>query len=146
MLSKTRKPIGSLIALGLLALACSACGKASERKAVYPTAGTVLYDGKALEQAMVVLHPVDDSAPPPIRPYGISAADGTFALTTYEADDGAPAGEYLVTVECRRSSGKDEDKPPPNLLPGRYARPANSGLRVRIAPGANELPPLKLTK
>ena len=34
-------------------------------------------------------------------PWPVSIADGTFTFTTFHANDGAPPGEYAITVEFR---------------------------------------------
>ncbi len=70
--------------------------------------------------------------------------DGTFAVGTYGKDDGAPAGEYRVTVQCfNKVRGQDM---PANVLPARYAAPDTSGLTVRIQEGDNQLSPIQLTR
>jgi hypothetical protein len=150
--TKPRKEIRvisiSKIALALLmvlALLSTSCLKSNARKAVYPVHGRVLYEGQPLAQAFVVLHPLSDAAGPE-RPMAYSDSDGSFALTTYTTQDGAPAGDYAVTVEWRQPSRGDEDGPNPNVLAARYARPQTSGLRVRIDAGANELDPFQIQR
>ena len=73
------------------------------------------------------------------KPGGTSDAQGEFVLTTYTQDDGAPAGEYAVTVVWRRPWTDAAGKPGPNLLPERYSKPDTSELRVRVKEGVNEL-------
>ena len=65
-------------------------------------------------------------------------ADGTFTLSTYTANDGAPQGEYLVTVVWPDPPRDARGRPGPNRLPERYAQPETSGLRARVADGPNE--------
>jgi hypothetical protein len=82
-----------------------------------------------------------------VKPRGQVEADGTFTLTTYEAGDGAPAGEYQVTVEWWLASGKPgDDRPPANRLPARYARAETSKLTARIEPGTNRLAAIELKR
>ena len=73
-----------------------------------------------------------------------------FTLSTYGPRDGAPAGEYLVTVEwwqARPTKARDgDDSPPINRLPARYASAQASRLRVQVAEGTNELQPFQLSK
>jgi hypothetical protein len=78
-----------------------------------------------------------------VKPRGKVGADGKFALTTYDGNDGAPAGEYKVTVELWLSSGRD-DAAPTNRLPIRYANPDTSGLTATVNAGATELQPFAL--
>ena len=50
---------------------------------------------------MVSLNPLTPFPEPALRstlPYGVVQADGTFSIGTYAADDGAPVGDYAVTV------------------------------------------------
>src|SRR5437868_15182861 len=96
------------------ALLCSACGKANGRKPVFPVEGRILYEGRPLANAFLVFHPVNDAGPQVTRPTATAENDGTFAPTTYEAADGAPAGEYAVTVEWCRPPTKDDVAPGPN--------------------------------
>jgi len=131
-----------LTAACLAALLCPACGPA--RKAVYPVRGTVrLADGTPPAHALITLHPVGDAGPDAVHPTGEVDEQGRFTLTTYAAGDGAPAGEYRVSVVWYLASGRDDT--PQNYLPDAYARADSSPLpRVTVAKGANELPPLEL--
>jgi hypothetical protein len=55
-------------------------------------------ENKPTPGALVILHPLNDPDPRAPRPVARVGADGRFSPTTYSADDGAPAGEYAVTV------------------------------------------------
>lgn len=115
----------------------------------HPVRGQVLFDGQPLPQASVVFHPLSEEMPAVVRPSGQAGEDGFYTLSTYRSGDGAPAGEYAVTVECHPLIDTYDlpgSVPGPNLLPRRYSRPETSPLRVRVAPGNNELPPLELTR
>jgi hypothetical protein len=128
------------------ALLCPACAR-SDRKPVYPVHGTVLYDGKPVPGAQVILHPLnDDDRDHPIRPTGQVAPDGTFQLTTYTAEDGAPAGSYAVTVSLLKKPANLEGDFARNVLPRRYESPQTSPLKVEIAKGTNELQPLQISR
>ena len=52
---------------------------------------------------------------PPWRP------TGSYSLSTYDENDGVPAGDYFVTVTWGVDGRDDEDK-----LRGRYAEPGRS--------------------
>jgi hypothetical protein len=145
---------GSAVSRSLTSLwvALSACALGvscdRDRAPTYPARGKVLFQGRPVGYATVVFHPVEEPGYRPVRPAGRVAADGSFTLTTYAKNDGAPAGDYLVTVEWRlaeKTSGNDY-QPGPNRLPERYSRPETSGLRARIEKGSNELEPFQLTK
>jgi hypothetical protein len=133
-----------LTAVALLAVGVTSCGKADGRKPTFPVTGKVLLpDGKPAEHASVVLHPVGEDGQDVPKPRGKVAADGSFSLTTYDAADGAPAGEYRVTVELWRTTGRG-DEGPTNRLKPRYANPESSGLTATINPGPTELKPIAL--
>ena len=70
---------------------------------------------------------------------------GKFTLTTYEAGDGAAAGEYSVTVVHTPLVKVDGDTVAgPNVLPVKYATPTDTDLKVSITAGPNTLPALEL--
>jgi hypothetical protein len=136
--------IRRLTALGLVAIAaaCTSCSR-DNRVPVFPVTGQVLFAGKPATRALLVFHPVVENS---LRPLGTVDEDGSFTLTTYEQGDGAPAGEYTVTVEWRRLATVDDDQRPPNKLPARYSNSKSSGIAVRVNEGANVLPPIQLTR
>jgi hypothetical protein len=98
----------------------------------------VYYEGTPAPEAQVVFHRIEGDRM--IRTAdGVVEADGSLELTTYKAFDGAPAGSYAVTV-VRREPARDSDgQPGSNRLPGKYANPATSGLRVEVKAGDNDL-------
>jgi hypothetical protein len=122
-------------------LLSAGCG---ESEPLYPVTGKVLLDGKPAAHATVVFHPVA-AKPGAVRPRAKVEPDGSFKLTTYEANDGAPAGEYRVTVELWLSSGRG-DEGPTSRLPAKFANPESSGLTATVTAGPNELKPFTVTK
>lgn len=114
------------------------------RKPTQPARGRVLFDGKPVPGAYVVFQ-AQSKEPRPARADAFAAADGTFVLSTYQAHDGAPAGEYAVTVVWRKPFFEDDGKPGPNLLPAAYANAKTTPLKVVLKAGANDLE-LNLTK
>jgi hypothetical protein len=130
------------------------CGEPPEaRVARHPARGRVLYKGQPLGGAAVALHPVDDAkyGKDVPRPSSRTGEDGKFQLTTYEANDGAPAGSYIVTIssapKARREGGILNDPKSPiatDVLKGRYLDPKKSKLKVEIKEGENDLAPIDL--
>jgi hypothetical protein len=115
------------------------------KMSVYAVTGTVLFEGQPAEGATVVLHPEDRSLT--IRPRGVVDADGSFELTTYLPRDGAPVGEYVVTIDWRKPVEADgEFLPGPNLLPDALASAATTKLRASIPRGGGELEAFEITK
>jgi hypothetical protein len=117
----------------------------SGRKPVYPVTGKVVFEGRPAAGAVVQFHPQDKSDKSPLVPVGQAGADGSFRLTTYVHEDGAPAGRYAVTVFWGVPS-KGGDNFDRVLVPGRYLNPATSGLTAEVPGRATDLPPFKLTK
>jgi hypothetical protein len=110
---------------------------------VSPVSGTVVFEGQPPEGASIIFHPLDDSLT--IRPRGVVGADGTFELTTYLPADGAPRGEYNVTLEWKKLVEFDGDYAAgPNLFPAEYASPASTPVRVTV--DGEELPEIEIRK
>lgn len=112
----------------------------------HPVRGQVRWNGQPLAEAQVVFHPqfsADESFPQPI---GQTDAQGNFVLSTFQASDGAPAGEYLITVELRdlRQVGEETVRDGRNLLPARFGKPQESGLRYTVVAGENTVPTLEI--
>jgi hypothetical protein len=119
------------------------CG--AGHKPVYPVHGEVRVEGKPPTHALVTFHPVGGDGRDAVVPAGSVDEHGRFALTSYKAGDGAPEGEYRVTVAWFLSSGRpDDDNPPVNYLPARYALPDTSPLRAVVRKGGVELEPFRL--
>jgi hypothetical protein len=141
-----------IIALGALLLPAAGCGSSHDcdRLPVFPTKGTVKLEGTSPKGALIVFHPkagkLSASDGNTIRPHGTVRSDGTFELTSYETNDGAPAGEYLVTLELRKvvKYPNGNAGPGPNLVPKKYTKSDATPLLVQIQPGPNELPPIVL--
>src|SRR5262245_40961196 len=144
LLRTARRRAAGLLAL-LLALSCCACGDG--RPPVYPAAGQLFVGQRPAHRATVTLHPVNDT-PERHRPTGQVDEKGGFRLTTFTEGDGAPAGEYRVTVSWYLSTRRSpaEDPVPVNYLPEKYGKPESSGLRVTVNPGDNALGPFRLSR
>jgi len=126
---------GLRLSVGLLGLCLVSCAKDNPRKPVFPVHGKVVdKDGKPATGALLVFHPVVGDAEP-IKPSARVENDGSFALTTYDNADGAPEGEYLVTVTWHQvvpHKGYNPSPSTPDKLAGRYAKLEKSKLRFRI--------------
>lgn len=147
---RTRRPVVShsrILLLPLLALSLfvGGCGEAEpERVATYPVEAVVTFQGKPIPGAFVVLHPKQPLADVP-TPRASVNADGVLTVTTFNGGDGAPAGEYIVTVEWYKPIKNGADVVPgPNVLPPKYASPKTSDLLITISADTNQLPPIDL--
>jgi hypothetical protein len=132
-------------------LAITSCGEGKFPK-TYPVKGKVLVDGQPAKDCQVSLHRVSGGAlSPPATPNGLTDENGEFQLTSYAANDGAPEGEYVVTIEWRERSGiAQADFDGPDRLGGDYANIEKNktlkGFSVQVAKQALTLPPFELTQ
>lgn len=137
---------------GVLLLCVAVFGLASckdgteGRLPVFPVTGSVLQKELPAPGAIVTFHPLDPAVPATIRPNAQVEVDGTFRLTTYESGDGAPAGEYAVTVFWPEPPQSPVDAPDsgPDRLQGRFADPERSSLRVSVPEAATEFEPFRI--
>ena len=137
---------GFFLAVGMATM--TGCGaKNADRLPVFPVEGLVTLNGQPLPNAFVVLHPKGTSDSRALAARGQTDQHGQFKVTTYDAGDGAPAGEYAVTVEYHQLIGSGGSlEPGPNVLPPKYASPDATDLSVRVAEGPNTLPPIELRR
>lgn len=133
--------------LALLAFA-GACG--DSREALHPVSGVVTYQGQPAAGARVVLvsaTPKEMKGKDAAIPAATADAQGKFRITSFVEGDGAPAGEYAVTVtwiEVLKPSNDPESQIERDRLKGKYVDPTTSGLKATVAPGDNQLPPIDL--
>jgi hypothetical protein len=144
------------VVFGLLVAGLIGCGgseKVKNRKPVYPVSGQFLLDGAPAGGAMVSFHPLNAKEPGrPLPSQALADEAGKFTLTTYVTADGAPEGDYVVTIYWPAARGEashgDEDdgdgELPPDRLRGRFASPASSKLRAHVNAKATSFAPLDL--
>lgn len=118
------------------------CSSGEARLPTYAAAGQLLAaDGQPVPHALVVLHPVEENATAP-KPRATTDHEGRFQLTTYDTGDGAPAGNFVVTVE--QWIRVDPNEPPKNHLPKALSSKDSSDIRVAISKSENTLEPIRL--
>ncbi len=134
---------GPLTLALLLAAGCS--GKLEkERVAVYPVEGAVTFKGQPMPGAFIVFHPKTPQPNAP-APRAEISKDGALKVSTYDGGDGAPEGEYVVTIEWRKLVKQGPDLVAgPNVVPAKYGRPETSDIVRRVAAGPNNLEPIAL--
>jgi hypothetical protein len=125
----------------ILLLLVSGCSQAEpEKLPVFPVTGQVIYEGRPAAGAWVVLHPADPQRAWP-QPRAKTDSQGNFTLSTYDPQDGAPAGDYLVTLELPQVINRGgELETGGNLLPPQYSAPETTSIATRVAEGPNTLP------
>jgi len=133
-----------LLAL-LVLLALVGCSQPKNpRIAVYPVRGKVMVDGKPATEAFVAFHP-DEGNPAPAWIVGQVDDNGNFALSTYVSGDGAPEGDYTITLTWKERGGLMNEFVGPDRLKGAYANPKTSKLHFHVDKKAvNEVPPFQL--
>jgi len=75
------------------------------------------------------------------RPYAAVGQDGTYSMTTYKAFDGAPPGEYAVTVVWPTNQHTPSS---PDRLGNKFDSIEEAPLKVNIIKGKNVIPPFNL--
>lgn len=130
--------------LALVALLPCGCSS-NDEVPVHPVQGKLVYRGRPIAEATVVLHSKGGPQRGQ-RPLAYTDAQGRFTLTTTRPGDGAPPGEYVVTVELRApvTVGDEQVREGRHLLPPRYSRAETSPLRLRVVPGENPMTTLTL--
>ena len=135
---------GLLLAAGALVALASGCG-GHKGPVLYSVKGSVRINGEPAKDVNVVFTPVTlpaDGATP-LSPAAVTGEDGSFRLMSFEPGDGAPAGDYQVTVIYpmnrfnKHLSGIDR-------LRGKFANPKTSGLTAKVEAKSNDLPPFDL--
>jgi hypothetical protein len=136
----------------VIALLTASCGRAQGEK-VYPVEGKVLFHRQPAVGAIVRFQPELSKLRhglAPVQPVGIVGEDGSFSLTSFGKDDGAPPGEYVVTITwpdrsqrpvaigIKPKKGHHADR-----LQGRYSS-AKTPIRAEVKAGNNSLPPYEI--
>jgi hypothetical protein len=130
-----------------LAMLATGCSGDDGHVPVYPVKGKVSVKGEVPEGALVVFYPTKAGGETELRPSAKVKPDGSFSLTTYDADDGAPSGDYIATIQWNKIIKKGNDfKAGPDLIPKTYARRESSLWKVKVAEAPNDLEPLTITK
>jgi hypothetical protein len=132
--------VGTLVIVALLMIAATGCGGGDgiQRLPTFKSQGQVQWQGKPLAHALVMLHPED----PQLVPVQARTDEGgNFTLTTYDTGDGAPKGDFKVTVTYYPLVKNGSSfEPGPQVIPAKYADPQNTQLRVSIKEGENQIP------
>jgi hypothetical protein len=136
-------------ALTFAVLLCCGCGKKHDgRLKSYPVHGQVTVDGKPTGGVYVFLNPAQQPQTHGIFPNAITNSEGQYWISTYDAEDGAPLGDYVVTAKWPKGEGLQVHSESPDRLKGRYADPAKSSIKITVKEARksqpNQVPPLEL--
>lgn len=133
-----------LIVSGVLTIVLIGCGSNARPRTV-PVSGKVTVGGKATAGVSLSFHPLDQ--PDNLVPATAKTrADGTFELSSFAPNDGAPPGAYAVTAVWPKQWTKigEQEFPVGDRLNGAYARKDRTPLKVTIREGVNQLEPIHL--
>jgi len=112
------------------------------RKPTQPVRGRLTLDGAPLANAQIIFWTPDlkdkDGKKATRVTDAFSEADGTFAMSTYVANDGMAEGDYRVTVTLREPFFDLSGKLGANKLPERYATHNTSTFTAKVKTGVNE--------
>lgn len=136
-------PLILAVAAQCLAMGCSST--LTPPKTV-PVQGSVTHNGRPVAGVRVKFHPQFDIGRTEFIPYGETGPDGTFGLNTGRAGNGAPKGEYLVTLEIPYIDSDPHDglEAEFDRLKGAYSDPDKSEWTVTLDDGENVLDPFEI--
>jgi hypothetical protein len=108
------------------------------RKPCFPTTGQVVLDGCPLAGSRIVFFYLDPESKKKIEAGdALVGGDGTFTLSTYTANDGAPAGDYIVCVQRDPGYTPVPGRPLPVVIPEKYGKVDTSPLKATVTRGDN---------
>ena len=126
------------------------CQKDDGRLKAYPVHGKVTVDGKPTKGIYVFFSPKTPPETHGIFPNAITDENGEYWVSTYDANDGAPPGDYAVTAAWPMGEGLQVRSDGPDHLRGRYSDPAKPIREITVKEATkaapNEVPLLELTK
>jgi hypothetical protein len=145
------------VCIGILTVAISAgCGGKSRpeikgKLPLFPVTGKLMMDGQPMVGATILFNPSQEFPPGAAkqRPRATADADGSFQVSTYTNQDGAPAGDYKVTISWKgdqegvtsEQQGDLPEKAPETVQDARWSK-----LRVKVKEEENTLPTWDLSQ
>jgi len=127
----------------VVVLAVTGCQRSPSMPAVVPVKGKVLLPGgEPLRGGRLNFIPKNPSGLGGIEPFADIGQDGTFTVTTYQENDGAIPGAYVVTispVDYKAKGGNPVKLPNAGQIPKKYLEEATSDLTADVKGEATEL-------
>ncbi|QDU61968.1 hypothetical protein Pan216_28340 [Planctomycetes bacterium Pan216] len=128
----------------VVAITCGGCGGPSWMAATHPVEGVLKVNGEPAAGAVVTIYPTGEKVDERnTKPWGIVDESGKFQLQSYKPGDGAPAGEYDVTIQwpwdVHVLSLSMTDR-----LGGKFQKPQQSQWRITVSEGTNQLDPIEI--
>lgn len=119
---------GTMLLLAAVALACVGCGGK-----MGSVTGKVTVEGQPVANASVTF----EDGVKHIRASGVTDANGVYTLSTNAKNDGAPVGDYKVSVTQAGPEDSSQTTAPPRLFPPQFERAETSGLTTSVKSGSN---------
>ena len=120
----------------VVCVVCTSCDKGPPRKATFPVTGTVLVDGKPVDQlAIRCISVAGIDTKDPTESATFTDKDGKFAIATYQAADGVPIGSYVLTFEWGQWNYISMQYGGPDKLKGKYADAKASTTKFEVQEG-----------
>jgi hypothetical protein len=123
-----------VLSVCLLASSC-APKEAPNTKPTIPVKGEVYVDGKPAGALSIVIENVQGDTTTPSGSAALTKDDGTFQVSTYKQDDGAPEGEYALAFSWRQYSMLKRSYTGPDKLNDRYKEAKKSKVRFKVEKG-----------
>lgn len=143
-----RRAFGWAMAIAWSTLFAAGCNGGKDK--LYPVRGKLMFKNEPMAGAIVYFHLEGSRDVNKQVPYGTADANGEFQLMTYPAGEGAPAGEYVVTIIWpgkatggRETGGRSEEAP--DRLNKKYATPGPQSPKVTVRPEPNQLQTINLS-
>lgn len=137
-------PRFAFLSFAVTASLCIGCSNKPDWHAeTYPVTGTVTINGSPPLNAFLVLHTTDGSRID-VRgttPTAIIDEKGYFSFKTYEKSDGAPVGQFALTLHWPMSLTSPDAI---DRLGEKFADPAKPLMNVDVIRGKNVIPPIDL--
>lgn len=142
---RVRDVVG-ITALALLVAGCSRGPVDPPVLPVTPVSGSLKFGNEVPVGAKVSLVPVARTEEG-VASSGVVKQDGTFTVSTYGQNDGAPVGDYVLLVQWFKPLGGEEGNAGgPNVIPKDYSDPTKSPIKVTVKEGSNQLDPIVIPK
>jgi hypothetical protein len=139
------RPLDAALTIALVVLLPFLAGCGSGRLATYPVKGKVLVDGEPAQGVHVAFYPKDTGGHSPYIPSGQTDENGEFVLSTFITGDGAPAGEYDVTLAWPLRKNPISTLWEGDRFKGKHNDPSKPVAQVTVEKRSQELEPFKLT-
>ena len=128
--------------LSLVLIVAGCGGKTETRPPTFPVSGKVVSKGQPVDGATLMFHP----ASPTLKQfpgYAKTDKDGSFKVSTFDAGDGAPEGDYSVTITwltvVPEDGGYGDDR-----YQGKFNNPATTPFKAKVSKPSTELAPFEV--